>query len=124
MHLIKHQPEHFRIISGDDNITLPMMSLGAIGVISVVAQAFPKEFSSMVDHALQGNYTKSLQHHYRLLDSMELFFVEGSPPGIKAALHALGLCENVFRLPIVPVGDSLYSKIAKQVNDLVGTAVA
>jgi len=120
MRLVQNHPKHFRVISGDDNLTLPMMSVGAIGVISVVAQAFPKLFSRMVNAALEGDFTKAAKPHFQLLDSMELFFAEGSPPGIKAALNVLGLCENEFRLPIAPVSDSLYYNIRTQVNALVG----
>ena len=118
MRLVQNQPKHFRVISGDDNITLPMMSVGAIGVISVVAQAFPKLFSRMVNAALEGDFTKAAKPHYRLLESMELFFAEGSPPGVKAALNAMGLCENEFRLPIAPVSNELYRRINAQVGAL------
>lgn len=119
MQIINHQPDHFRLISGDDNITLPLMSVGAIGVISVVAQAFPKAFSQLVSKALEGNFTAAAKHHYQLLDAMELFFAEGNPAGVKAALHALGLSENVLRLPLVQASDSLYKKIAAQIDGLV-----
>jgi 4-hydroxy-tetrahydrodipicolinate synthase len=121
MKLVQHQPKHFRVISGDDNITLPMMSVGAIGVISVVAQAFPKVFSQMVNAALDGDFTKAQKQHYSLLDAMESFFAEGNPGGVKAALHAQGLCENVLRLPLVPATNELYAKIKSQVNGLVKT---
>lgn len=118
MQIIKHQPKHFNLVSGDDNITLPLMSVGAVGVISVVAQAFPKVFSKMMNKALEGDYNKASKHHYRLLDSMELFFTEGSPGGVKAALHKLGLCDNVLRLPLVQASKGLYEKISHQVNAL------
>ena len=121
MRLVQHQPKHFRVISGDDAITLPMMSLGAVGVISVVAQAFPKLFSRMVNAALEGDFAKATKPHYQLLDAMELFFAEGNPAGVKAALHALGLCENVLRLPLVQSTEGLYKKLATQVNGLVAT---
>ena len=123
MQIVKQQPPHFRVISGDDNITLPLISVGAVGVISVVAQAFPKVFSKMVSKAAEGDFTKALKHHYKLLDAMELFFAEGSPGGVKAALYKLGLCENVVRLPLAPVSKSLYDKISEQVNALVEAKV-
>lgn len=120
MRLVQQQPDHFRVISGDDNITLPMISVGAIGVISVVAQAYPATFSQMVNNALDGHYNSAQKHHYKLLDAMELLFAEGNPGGVKAALHAMGLCENNLRLPLVPASENLYMKIAALTNDLVG----
>ena len=111
MRIVKERPKNFLVISGDDLITLPLISFGCDGVISVVAQAFPKDFSSMVDEALKGNFDAAQKLHYKLLDFMELFFAEGSPAGVKAALNILGICENVLRLPLVPVSDGLYKKI-------------
>jgi len=121
MQIINHQPDHFRLISGDDALTLPLMSLGAVGVISVVAQAFPKEFSQLVKQATEGNYSAAAKHHYKMLDAMELFFAEGNPAGVKAALHGMGLIDNVLRLPLVKATDALHAKIAEQVNALVAT---
>lgn len=116
MHIIKDKPAHFSVISGDDNLTLPMISIGAIGVISVVAQALPRSYSSMVNEALRGNIERAKVIHYEMLNAMELFFAEGNPAGIKAALHSLGLCENILRLPLVPVTTALYDKIKKAVS--------
>jgi len=112
MRIVKERPsKDFFVISGDDLITLPLLSFGCDGVISVVAQAFPKDFSSMVDEALKGNFDEAQKLHYKLLDFMELFFAEGSPGGVKAALNIISICENVLRLPMVPVSDGLYEKI-------------
>ena len=88
------------------------------GVISVVAQAFPKYFSQMVAYALNGHFPEAQKNHFRLLDFMEQFFAEGSPGGVKAALNILTICENVLRLPLVPVSDSLYKKIREGMDAL------
>lgn len=112
MRIVKERPsKNFLVISGDDLITLPLLSFGCDGVISVVAQAFPKDFSSMVDKALKGDFEEAQKLHYKLLDFMELFFAEGSPAGVKAALNILGICENVLRLPLVPISEGLSGKI-------------
>ncbi len=118
MHIIREKPAGFSVISGDDIITLPMIAFGMDGVISVVAQAFPKIFSTMVQQALQGNFSEAQKHHYQLLDFMEWFFAEGSPGGVKSALHSLGICENVVRLPLVPVSETLHQKIAAAIKSL------
>ncbi len=118
MNIIKHKPDNFLVISGDDLVTLPMISFGAVGVISVVAQAAPKDFSSMVVKALDGDFTSASKLHYKLLDCMELFFAEGSPAGVKAALHVSGFCENTLRLPLVKASDALYEKIKVAMDQL------
>jgi 4-hydroxy-tetrahydrodipicolinate synthase len=118
MHIVKEKPEGFLVISGDDIITLPMIGFGMDGVISVVAQAFPKYFSQMVADALNGQFPEAQKNHFRLLDFMEQFFAEGSPGGVKAALNILTICENVLRLPLVPVSDSLYKKIREGMDAL------
>ena len=112
MRIVKERPsKNFLVISGDDLITLPLLSFGCDGVISVVAQAFPKDFTSMVDKALKGDFEEAQELHYKLLDFMELFFAEGSPAGVKAALNILGICENVLRLPLAPISEGLSGKI-------------
>lgn len=113
MQIVKNKPRDFLVISGDDLITLPLMSFGVCGVISVVAQATPRAFSSLVNAALKNDFIPATRHHLSLLDAMELFFSEGSPAGVKAALHSLGICENVLRLPLVSVSASLYAKISE-----------
>ncbi len=117
MIIVNNKPEHFQVISGDDNLTLPMMSIGAIGVISVVAQALPVAFSNMVNDALKHNFLSAQKWHYRMFEAMDLFFAEGNPAGVKAALHTLNLCQNQLRLPLVPVSEGLYQKIKKAVSD-------
>jgi 4-hydroxy-tetrahydrodipicolinate synthase len=118
MQIVKDKPENFLVISGDDIITLPMISFGIDGVISVVAQAFPQQFSGMVNHSLNENFSKARSLHFKLLEFMNLFFEEGSPAGVKAALHILGICENVVRLPLVPVSNLLYKKIESAIGGI------
>ncbi len=103
MNIIKDKPKDFLVISGDDALTLPMIAAGADGVISVVANIYPAQFSQMVEDALQGNFTKAAKNHYFLFDLIDALFAEGSPSGIKAALSLKGLCQNYFRLPVVKV---------------------
>jgi 4-hydroxy-tetrahydrodipicolinate synthase len=111
MQIIKNKPEGFEVISGDDGITLPMISVGAIGVISVVANAYPAQFSEMVRLALDGKYPEARVLHYKLLDIIASMFEEGSPSGVKAYLSEMGICSNHFRLPVYKVSDRLMSKI-------------
>ncbi|MDW8392611.1 MAG: 4-hydroxy-tetrahydrodipicolinate synthase [Chitinophagales bacterium] len=118
MQIVQQRPQGFLVLSGDDVLTLPMISFGAEGVISVAAQAVPHLFSQMVSEALQGRFREAAALHLRLLDFMELLFAEGNPAGIKAALHALGLCSNVLRLPLTPVSPALYEQLATAVRSL------
>ncbi|WP_336518453.1 4-hydroxy-tetrahydrodipicolinate synthase [Pollutibacter soli] len=111
MQIIKYKPAGFEVISGDDGITLPMMSCGAIGVISVVANAYPRIFSDMVRLCLAGDYTTAQKLHYQLTDIIPTLFSEGSPAGVKAYMQELGLCEAHVRLPVVPVSSGLLKKI-------------
>jgi len=111
MQIIKNKPKDFMVISGDDALTLPMISTGATGVISVVANALPKEFSTMVRLALDFKFDEARKIHYQLLDFIELLFQENNPGGIKAALEAKKLVGNNLRLPLTPVSKELYKKI-------------
>jgi 4-hydroxy-tetrahydrodipicolinate synthase len=106
--ILKYKPADFMVISGDDPITLPMIALGAEGVISVVANAYPYEFSEMVRLCLKGDYDKAKSLHFKYTDIIASMFAEGSPSGIKAYLAEMGLCKNAFRLPVVPVSDKQY----------------
>tara|TARA_B100000530_G_scaffold334099_1_gene283330 strand:+ start:1673 stop:2569 length:897 start_codon:yes stop_codon:yes gene_type:complete len=102
MELISKSPDDFMIISGDDKMTFPIMSLGGVGVISVQAMAFPSLFSDMVNSSLNKDIDAAKQHHYNLLKSVDLFYVDGNPPGIKEALCFLNICNsNQVRLPLV-----------------------
>jgi len=118
MEILKNKPEGFSVLSGDDAITFPMMALGADGVISVVANAFPKPFSKMVNAAAIGDYDKARALHFELLEVMEALFEDGNPGGIKAALDVLGLAGNNLRLPLVKVNKATYNTIANLTNTL------
>jgi 4-hydroxy-tetrahydrodipicolinate synthase len=117
MKIIQGKPDNFLVISGDDAITLPLISIGAAGVISVVANAFPKEFSTMVRKAIEMKYDEASHIHYRILEIIENLFVEGSPAGIKAALNILGLVQNQVRLPLTPVSRTTFNKLADLIKD-------
>jgi 4-hydroxy-tetrahydrodipicolinate synthase len=118
MSIIRNKPENFLVISGDDALTLPIISAGGVGVISVVANAFPRVFSDMVRLALKDKFKEAREVHYKLLEIIEYLFIEGSPSGIKAALSILGLAQNQVRLPLVPVSRSVYNKIAELIKAL------
>lgn len=116
--IIKNKPEGFSVISGDDGSTFPLMTLGAVGVISVVANAFPMEFGRMVRLCLEGNFKEALPIHFRFNEFFSLLFVDGNPAGVKCTLNALGIIENELRLPLVPTTLSTNEKIHKLIADL------
>jgi 4-hydroxy-tetrahydrodipicolinate synthase len=118
MQIIKNKPKDFLVISGDDALTLPLIALGADGVISVISNAFPSEFSEMVQHCLKGNFKKALDIHYRLVDMIDAIFAEGSPSGIKAVLEMKKICGNQFRLPVVGVSKPHYNHIAALLENI------
>ena len=118
MEIIKNKPKDFLVISGDDAYTLPFISIGMAGVISVVANAYPLKFSDMVRTALAGNITGARAAHYELLDIMKLIFAEGSPGGIKVILEAMSLCENVVRLPLAPVSSSVKTQLLEAMKNV------
>ncbi len=109
--IIKNKPSDFMVISGDDGITFPLITLGAVGVISVIGNAFPREFSRMVRLALNGDYTSALTIHHRFTELFSLLFVDGNPAGVKCLLHAMGYIQNQLRLPLVPTRITTYEKI-------------
>ena len=111
MKIIKYKPEGFLVISGDDGLTLPMIYMGADGVISVVGQAYPKEFSDMVRYALEGNQIVANKLHYQLLDLLDPLYCNGNPAGIKAALKIMGICGDRVRLPLLNVEKETYQKL-------------
>jgi 4-hydroxy-tetrahydrodipicolinate synthase len=117
-HLLKYRPENFLVISGDDNLTLPLLAAGADGVISVVANAYPKEFSEMVRAGLKGDFHKARKIHFLLLEFMNAIFADGSPGGIKAALEIKHLCANILRLPLVSVNEPTYERIKTIVEQI------
>ena len=116
--IIKNKPDSFTVISGDDSITYPLMTLGAKGVISVIGNAFPKEFGRMVKLCLDGNFAAALPIHFRFTELFNLLFVDGNPAGVKCTLNELGIIENELRLPLVPTRLSTNEKIHKLLKAL------
>jgi 4-hydroxy-tetrahydrodipicolinate synthase len=120
MEIIRCKPSNFLLLSGDDAITLPLIAAGADGVISVVANSFPSQFSQMVKAALEGEFVKSRKLHYDLLPITKMFFAEGNPGGVKAALKELGWMEEHMRLPLVPISQNLREQICAETRKLIG----
>ncbi len=116
--IIKNKPADFMVISGDDAITFPLITLGAVGVISVIGNAFPREFSRMVRLALEGDYDNARKIHHRFTELIELLFVEGNPAGVKSMLALMGFIANKLRLPLVPNTINTYEKIKFVLNQL------
>ena len=116
--IIKNKPENFDVISGDDGITFPLITLGAVGVISVIGNAFPKEFSRMTRLALQGDYANALKIHHSFTELFSLLFVDGNPAGVKAMLNAMGMIENRLRLPLVPTRITTFEKMRQILQEL------
>ncbi|MDR1883123.1 MAG: 4-hydroxy-tetrahydrodipicolinate synthase [Prevotella sp.] len=116
--IIKRKPEHFDVISGDDGITFPLVTLGAIGVISVIGNAFPKEFSRMTRLALEGDYNSALTIHHSFNELFNLLFVDGNPAGVKCMLNMMGYIENKLRLPLVPTRITTYEQIRNVLIEL------
>ncbi|MDM8145343.1 4-hydroxy-tetrahydrodipicolinate synthase [Bacteroides eggerthii] len=116
--IIKNKPPHFDVISGDDGITFPLITLGAVGVISVIGNALPAEFSRMVRLALNGDYESARNIHHKFAELFKLLFVDGNPAGVKAMLHAMGMIENQLRLPLVPTRLTTMEKISAILKEL------
>ncbi|HTO36514.1 MAG TPA: 4-hydroxy-tetrahydrodipicolinate synthase [Flavobacterium sp.] len=116
MKLIQHKPKDFLVISGDDIITLPMILAGGSGVISVIGEGFPKQFSDMVRLALDRKVDQAYQIHYALTDAIEMIFEQGNPAGIKEVFKCIGLSENTVRLPLVNVNENLAFRIKEFVS--------
>lgn len=116
--IIKNKPASFEVISGDDSITYPLMTLGAVGVISVIGNAFPVQFGKMVRLCLEGKFQEALPIHWEFNELFNLLFVDGNPAGVKCTLNALGLIENELRLPLVPTRLSTNEKIHKLLQSL------
>jgi 4-hydroxy-tetrahydrodipicolinate synthase len=116
--LLKDKPADFLIISGDDDLALGVTLAGGSGVISVIGQAFPKEFSTMIHHGLQGNNKEGYEIHFKMMDVIDFIFEENNPAGIKTVLQELGICSNNVRLPLVKASDALALKIANYVANL------
>jgi 4-hydroxy-tetrahydrodipicolinate synthase len=118
MNIIKSKPDSFSIISGDDLLTLPFLSVGMDGVISVTANAYPAQYSSLIKAAFSNNYEEARQIHYKLQEMVYLMFCEGSPSGIKALMNLLGYCENKVRMPLCEVSEHTYLKISKAIAEM------
>jgi len=118
MEILKNKPEDFTVLSGDDAITMPLISMGVEGVISVVANALPERFSSMVNRTLNNEMYHAKKEHFELFEMIRLLFAEGNPGGIKEALAYRKICENHMRLPLIPVSDELKAKLFAEMKAL------
>jgi len=111
MQIIKNKPSDFMVISGDDNLTLPIIAAGGWGVISVTANAFTKDYSQMVNLCLQGNFEAARPLHYKLTGITDLLFADGNPGGVKAALKMLNICGDTVRLPLININENVFSQL-------------
>jgi 4-hydroxy-tetrahydrodipicolinate synthase len=118
MKIVKDKPENFLLISGDDLNTLPVIAAGGSGVISVLANAFPAQWSEMVNQCLKSNFKAAREIQFRFIEMIELLFVDSSPAGVKAMLNVMNLCQNTLRLPLVPVSRTVYSRIQKAIDEV------
>lgn len=116
--IIKGKPAHFDVISGDDALTFPMIACGAVGVISVIGNALPREFSKMIRLEFKGEYEGARKIHHKFTELYSLLFVDGNPAGVKCLLHEMGMIENVLRLPLVPTRVQTVQKIAEVMKEL------
>lgn len=116
--IIKNKPKDFDVISGDDALTFPMISCGAVGVISVIGNALPREFSKMIRLQMKGEYDGARKIHHRFTDLFSLLFVDGNPAGVKAMLHEMGYINNVLRLPLVPTRISTLQRMTEIMKEL------
>ncbi len=116
--IIKHKPEHFLVISGNDDLAIPFMAIGGDGVISVIANAFPKEFSHMIRFCLQDEFAEARKLHLELLEIVEGIYEDGSPSGIKAVLSMKGLIKNTLRLPLVTINKALSNRLSSLLENM------
>ena len=116
MELVQGAPDHFAVLSGDDNLIVPQLSIGFHGVISVAANSFPTDFCAMVNAGMQEDFATARKLHYKLLKGIDLLFAEGNPTGVKYVLHKAGLMENVLRLPLIPASDNLSQQLDQYLN--------
>ena len=117
--LLKICPKDFLVLSGDDEMSLPMLLAGAKGVISVIGNALPELYSKIVQNGIDGDASRGYQMQYQILDLIRTIYDEGNPTGIKVLMNALGLCENRLRLPLVNASDSLYNKLNKYFKEYI-----
>jgi 4-hydroxy-tetrahydrodipicolinate synthase len=118
MHILKDKPDHFFVTSGDDHLAMPLIACGMDGVISVAANSFPKDFTSMVNAALAGDYNQAKTWHYKLLKGYDLLFAENNPAGVKAFLSEMGIIENYLRLPLVPLSQTWMEQVKEYIPTL------
>jgi 4-hydroxy-tetrahydrodipicolinate synthase len=118
MKIIKGKPENFNVISGDDMMTIPIIAAGGVGAISVLANAFPAQTSELIGHALKNNFKSARDLQFRFIEMTELLFADGNPSGVKAMLSILNICQNILRLPLVPVSRTVYSRIQKAIEEV------
>lgn len=116
--IIKNKPAHFDVLSGDDALTFPMIASGAAGVISVIGNALPREFSRMIRLEFNGEYEPARKIHHRFTELYSLLFVDGNPAGVKALLHEMGFIENELRLPLVPTRVATVQKMAAILQEM------
>lgn len=117
MQIMRDKPADFLVVSGDDNLVLPQIACGFDGVISVAANCFPKDFSQMVRHCLEGDYVSARRLHYKMLEGYDLLFAENNPAGVKAFLAELGVIQNYLRLPVTPLSAPLHDKVKQYLKD-------
>src|SRR5712671_2866660 len=118
MEILRERPADFRVLSGDDAVTLPLIALGADGIVSVASNEIPDLMSRMTELALAGNWTEARALHYRILPLMEINFIESSPGPVKAAMAMMGLVEENFRLPLVPIQEQSRARIREVITEL------
>ena len=116
--IIKNKPRNFDVISGDDALTFPMISCGAVGVISVIGNALPREFSKMIRLQMKGEYDGARKIHHRFIDLFSLLFVDGNPAGVKCMLSEMGYIQNRLRLPLVPTRISTLQRMSEIMKEL------
>jgi len=118
MDLLNDKPDKLTVVAGDDALALPFMALGASGIISVIANAYPADFSKMVHAAMEGDFEKARHYHYKLIPIMHALLTAGNPSGIKAVLHIQGMIEHVFRLPVHPVRQEKMNELLEIVKKI------
>lgn len=119
--IIKNKPDHFIVTSGDDEVALPMTAVGGDGVISVMANVFPKAFSQMINFALDQDYYTARELNFKTYDLHKWLYIEGNPVGIKSAMEIIGFCSNEVRLPLAPMSDSNYLKLKEEVDKILSS---
>lgn len=116
--IIKNKPKDFLVLSGDDTLALPLIAMGADGIISVTANAFPFEFTKLINAALKGNFEEARKYHYQLVDIIHSLFIDGNPAGIKAALSIKGIISNHLRLPLTRVSKATHNQLTNLITNV------